>query len=273
MAEAHGFRLLRVTGAESERDLPFAGLAQLLRPLADGIDRLPEPQAQALGVALALREGRDVDRFAVSAATLTLLAAAGEDRPVGIVVDDAHLLDRPSAAALTFVARRLLADAVFLVAAIRPARSNLWPGGCPSSRSPGSTRVPRELLAADVAPARLTGDQARRIARPRGGQPAGDPGARRPARGVDDGASTLPAPLPDEAAAAAFDRLAGELTDPDLRVLQMVAVAGGDLVVVGRVCAGEGLASPAWSRRSGWGWSPVAADRVEFAHPLARSTV
>ncbi len=79
-SQAQDFRLLRVTGTETERDLPFAGLAQLLRPLSKDLDRLPEPQAEALGVALALRSGPRVDRFAVSAGVLTLLTGRARTR-------------------------------------------------------------------------------------------------------------------------------------------------------------------------------------------------
>ncbi|HEY7101310.1 MAG TPA: ATP-binding protein [Mycobacteriales bacterium] len=92
---ATGARLLRVTGSEAERDVPFGGLAQLFRPTAADLDRLPPPQAQALGVALALRSGPVAERLAVGAAVLSLLVRWSEDRPLGLVVDDAHLLDRP----------------------------------------------------------------------------------------------------------------------------------------------------------------------------------
>jgi predicted ATPase len=111
--------VLRLTGAEAERDLPFAGLAQLLRLSAADLDRLPEPQAQALGVALALRSGRGADRFAVGAGTVTLLTRMSEDRPLCLIVDDAHLVDRPSQEALAFLARRLLADAIVLLISVR----------------------------------------------------------------------------------------------------------------------------------------------------------
>ncbi|CAI9412490.1 helix-turn-helix transcriptional regulator [Nocardioides sp. T2.26MG-1] len=274
VAHAGRFRVLRVTGTEAERDLPFAGLAQLLRPVVDRVDRLPEPQAAALGVALALRAGDgDVDRFAVSAATLTLVATLGEDRPVLVVVDDAHLLDRPSAEALSFVARRLLADAVLLVAAVRPGASDLWPGDLPrlplARLDPGSS----VQLAADAAPVPLTGDQADRIAMLGGGNPLAIRVIAQQADAIGTRSADLPVPLPDEAARAAFGRLADELEPADLQVLRVVAVAGGDLAVVGRACESEGLALEALGRAERAGLVAVAPDRVEFAHPLARSAV
>ena len=119
-------------GTEAEHDLPFAGLAAAPAPArSTGSRRLPPPQAQALGVALALREGGAVDRFAVSAAALTLLAtAASEDRPVG-----AGRRRRPPArpavgGGLAFVARRLLADAVVRAGRAAPRRDATPGTGC-----------------------------------------------------------------------------------------------------------------------------------------------
>lgn len=106
--------------------LPFAGLARVLQPLLPAIDDLPEPQAYALGVALALRAEGVADRFAVSAAALTLVTRAAESGPVALVVDDAHLLDTSSAQALAFVARRVLVDSVLVLAATRPGESDAW---------------------------------------------------------------------------------------------------------------------------------------------------
>ena len=128
VARATGLRLLRACGSEAERELPFAGLAALLRPVLDQIETLPAPQAEALGVALALREGIAADRFAISAGVLTLLTRVGEERPTAVVVDDAHLLDRPSADALAFVARRLIADPLLVLVALRPDETDAWDG-------------------------------------------------------------------------------------------------------------------------------------------------
>src|SRR4051794_14160710 len=95
-----GMRVLRARGIESEAQVPFAGLFELLRPALDWIDRIPEPQAEPLAGALALRPARAGDRFAIGVATLSLLAAYAEDGPVAVLVDDAHWLDGSSADAL-----------------------------------------------------------------------------------------------------------------------------------------------------------------------------
>src|SRR5438445_10907794 len=106
-ANTGGMRVLRATAVESESTLPFAGLSALLRPLLDLLPRLEDPQARSLRVALALSEGDKPDLLAVNAGTLALLAEAAAGRPLLVALDDAHWLDRPSADALSFAARRL----------------------------------------------------------------------------------------------------------------------------------------------------------------------
>src|SRR5829696_6507803 len=103
-ASATGMRLLRATGTESEAEVPFGGLLQLVRPALVHLDRIPAPQADALAAALALRPGTGGDRFAVGAATLSLLSRFAEDQPLTVLV---------------FAARRLTADPVLLLAAVR----------------------------------------------------------------------------------------------------------------------------------------------------------
>src|SRR5690349_621767 len=116
---ASGFRVMRAVGVESEMELAFAALQQLCAPLIDRLHRLPGPQQDALAVAFGLRAGEAPDRFLVGLAALSLLADAAEEQPLLCVVDDAQWLDRASAQALVFVARRLLAESVALVLVTR----------------------------------------------------------------------------------------------------------------------------------------------------------
>jgi len=116
---AGDMQVLSVRGVESESDLPFAGLHQLLRPALDLLDVLPPAQSRALRGAFGLSEEAGDDRFLISAACLTLLSELAERRPVLCLVDDAQWLDTPSADALLFVARRLDAEGVVLLAALR----------------------------------------------------------------------------------------------------------------------------------------------------------
>ncbi len=119
IGSAAGFGVIRAVGVESEMELAFAALQQLCAPMLDRLDRLPAPQRDALGVAFGLRAGDAPDRFLVGLAVLSLLSEAAEERPLVCVVDDAQWLDRASAQALVFVARRLLAESVALVLVTR----------------------------------------------------------------------------------------------------------------------------------------------------------
>ncbi len=99
---AGDMQVLRARGIETEAQVPFGSLLELLRPALVMIDRIPAPQAVALESALALRPGQAQERFAVGAATLSLLAAYAEQGPLAILIDDAHWLDDSSAQALLF---------------------------------------------------------------------------------------------------------------------------------------------------------------------------
>ncbi len=126
---ASGCRIVRAAGVESEMELPFAGLHQLCAPLLDGLQRLPGPQQAALSTAFGLSAGEAPERFLVSLAVLGLLSGAAEERPLVCLVDDAQWLDRASAQALAFVARRLWAESVALVFAVRePCEEHLLTG-------------------------------------------------------------------------------------------------------------------------------------------------
>jgi DNA-binding CsgD family transcriptional regulator len=118
-AAASGCRVARASGVESEMELPFAALHQLCGPHLDRLDALPERQRAALGIAFRLRSGSPPDPFVVGLATLTLLSQVADEQPLICVIDDAQWLDQASAQALEFVARRLAAEPVGLVLAVR----------------------------------------------------------------------------------------------------------------------------------------------------------
>jgi hypothetical protein len=119
VASASGLRVLRATAVESEMELPFAALHQLCGPMLDRVDRLPGPQRDALAITFGVRAVPAPDRFFVGLAVLSLLSEVADEQPVLCVVDDAQWLDRASAQALGFVARRLFAESVALLFAAR----------------------------------------------------------------------------------------------------------------------------------------------------------
>ena len=125
LEQASGCRVVRAVGVQSEMELAFAGLHQLLAPLLDGLERLPAPQRDALRSAFGLSPGSAPDRFFIGLAVLTLLSDAADEQPLVCLVDDEQWLDRASAQVLAFVARRLEAESVGLVFATRGTSDEL----------------------------------------------------------------------------------------------------------------------------------------------------
>src|SRR5215813_7315698 len=128
---ASGCGIARAVGIESEMELAYAGLQQLCAPFADRVERLPGPQRDALSTAFGLREGGVPARFLVGLAVLSLLSDAAEDESLVCIVDDAQWLDAASAQALAFVARRLGAESVGLVIAVREPSAERHLAGLP----------------------------------------------------------------------------------------------------------------------------------------------
>jgi hypothetical protein len=116
---AAGCRVARAAGVQSEIEVAFAGLHQLLAPMLDRLGRLPGPQREALQTVFGISAGAAPDRFLVALAVLSLLSEVAAERPLVCVIDDQQWLDQESAQALGFAARRLAADPVGLVFAAR----------------------------------------------------------------------------------------------------------------------------------------------------------
>jgi DNA-binding CsgD family transcriptional regulator len=147
-----GCRTVRAAGVQSEMELSYAGLHQLCSPLLTGLDHLPGPQRGALATAFGLRTGIAPDRFLVGLAVLSLLADAGGNQPLVCLIDDAQWLDQASALTLGFVARRLLAESVLLVFAVREPTPDKTLAGLPELAVMGlSERDSRTLLDSVVA--------------------------------------------------------------------------------------------------------------------------
>jgi DNA-binding CsgD family transcriptional regulator len=118
---ASGCRIARAAGVESEMEIAFAGLQQLCAGMLDRLEQLPVPQRDALRRALGLSDGDPPGRLVVGLALLGVMSEAADDRPLVCVVEDAQWLDQASMQALEFVARRLFAESVALVFAVRPS--------------------------------------------------------------------------------------------------------------------------------------------------------
>ena len=273
VAAADGMRVLRASGRETERDLAFAGLHQLLLPVLDTLPRIPPPQQEALEVALALRAGSGGDRFAVGAATLSLVTRAAEQTPVLIVVDDAHLWDRASAEAVAFLGRRLLADRVGLLVAARSDTSS-------PLLDVGFTTVTVEGLPLEAVPdllalhAKQTVPRAlaRRLHRATGGNPLALVELADDLNGLRGLTPDGPVPVP-RALLETFTRRAADLGGPARMLLLVAAVADGDLAVVDQVAASLQLPVGDLGAAEAAGLVRLAPGRVDFRHPLARASV
>src|SRR5512133_2655873 len=150
--QASDFRVAQVAGVELEMELPYAGLHQLCTPMLDGLDGLPEPQQVALRVALGLAPGDPPDRFLVALATLGLMSAAAEDRPLLCLVDDFQWLDDATAQGIAFVARRLVAESVALVLAARACNGDHRLNGLPELALRGLDDADARALLETVIP-------------------------------------------------------------------------------------------------------------------------
>src|SRR6476469_8964124 len=153
--QAAGFRVAKIAGIEAEMELPFAGVHQLCRPMLHRLDVLPEPQRVALRVAFGLSVGDPPDRFLVALAALSLLSDVAEKRPLLCCVDDAQWLDAASAQVLGFVARRLLAESVAIVFALRDPTDERELAGLPELTVSGLPEEDARALLATVIPGRL----------------------------------------------------------------------------------------------------------------------
>ena len=143
-AAAAGMQTVRLAGAEPETQLGYAGLHRLLLPFPGHLERLPAPQRDALRSTFGLVAGPPADRFLVALAVLTLLADVASAAPLVCVVDDVQWLDPETVVALGFVARRLYAERVVLLLAVREPDGQLPAlAACRSWRSAGLMRVRR----------------------------------------------------------------------------------------------------------------------------------
>ncbi|MGO9960789.1 MAG: ATP-binding protein, partial [Solirubrobacteraceae bacterium] len=266
---ASGMQLLRARGIESEAQIPFASLLELLRPALGVLDRIPEPQAVALEGALALRPAQGQERFAVDAATLSLLATYAEQGAVAVLVDDAHWLDGPSAEALLFAVRRLVADPIAVLVAVREGEPSLLDGAdLPTIRISGLSREEAASLLGGLRP-----DAAARLHDATAGNPLG---LLELARDADE-LALAPEGAPVVVSARIsreFLRRMGELDETERRALLLLATSdSGDLALLERASRRLGVELSALSAAERTGLVSVRAGSVEFHHPLARSAI
>ena len=169
--QASGFRVAELTGVEAEMELPFAGIHQLCAAMLDRLDALPAPQRDALSVALGLAAGEVPDRFLVGLAVLSLLAAVAEERPLLCLVEDAQWLDAASSQILGLVARRVRAESVAIVVAVREPAAEPDFDGLSELRLEGLPEQDARALLRGVVTGRLDSRVGDRLVAETGGNP------------------------------------------------------------------------------------------------------
>jgi DNA-binding CsgD family transcriptional regulator len=266
-----GYRVARTSGVEGEMELPFAALQQLCASFLELAERLPEPQRAALDTAFGRDAGSPPNPFLVGLAVLGLLSEAAEDGPMLIVVDDAHWLDIGSARALTFVARRLLAERIALLFATRELGGALT--RMPELRvEPLGHRDARSLLESSL-PAALDERVLDRIVDETGGNPLA---LLELPRGLTPtqlaGGFGLPANVPLSASIEeSFTRRLAALPDEVRRLLLLAAADPvGDPASIGRAATLLGIPEGTAGGVGSEGLL-VFGPRVVFRHPLVRS--
>jgi ATP/maltotriose-dependent transcriptional regulator MalT len=274
IGRAAGMRVLRARGIETESDIPFAGLAELVTPLLERLDDIPDVQAMALRGALALGPATPHDRFTVPAALLSLLAVAAEEEPVLVAIDDAQWLDEASLEAFLFAGRRLGAEGIAILGALREGTR------VAGLEVPWLERLRIRPLA-DVEARELL--QEERLAPPVADRlvstAAGNPLAlleipRLLSDGQRAGREPLEEPLrPGTGVERAFRRALDALTDAARRALLVAATAHtGRSDVIEPALRESGLSlddlAPAEEARL----IAIGDGEVEFRHPLLRST-
>ncbi|HEX6655644.1 MAG TPA: AAA family ATPase, partial [Candidatus Limnocylindria bacterium] len=271
VGQASGCRVARASGVESEMELAFAGLHQLLSPMLDRLERLPAPQANALRTAFGMSTGSAPDRFLVGLATLSLLADVAEEHPLVCLVDDEQWLDQVSAQVLGFVARRLVAESVGLVFAARVPGDELV--GLPELVVEGLGDADARALLEAALTGPLDARVRDRIVAETGGNPLALlelPRGLTPAELA--GGFALPDALPLSGRIEESFRRRLDALPAATRELVLVAAAEpvGDPMLVWRAAERLGIRAQAGTAAAGSGLVEISA-RVLFRHPLVRS--
>jgi DNA-binding CsgD family transcriptional regulator len=270
---AQGFRVERTAGVEGEMELDYAAMQRLCSPLLEFMERLPDPQHDALGVAFGLKAGLAPNPFLVGLAVLGLLCEAAEQQPLLCVVDDAQWLDGASARALAFVARRLHAERVAIAFATRDVGGGL--AHLPELRVEPLGRRDARVLLESALPARLDESVLERIIAETGGNPLALlelPRGLSPAQLA--GGFGLPAALPlSTGIERSFARRLARLPRDTRRLLLLAAAEPvGDPALLLRAAQRLGIPETAAHAAESEGLLTLDG-AVVFRHPLVRSAV
>ncbi|MGD9995999.1 MAG: AAA family ATPase [Ilumatobacteraceae bacterium] len=272
-SSASGCRVVRSAGVEAEMDLAFASLHQLCASMLEGVDRLPAPQRDALGTAFGLIAGEAADRFLVGLAVLNLIADAAERQPLVCLIDDAQWLDRVSAQLLAFVARRLLAEHVAMVFAVRDPMATTELDRLPHRMIGGLGNDDARRLLDSASPGPLDERVRDRIVAETHGNPLALLELPRGLTAAElAGGFALPAtrPLSGQIEQSFLNRVQALPTDTRRLLLVAAADPVGDGVVLRRAADRLGIGAEAEAPAEADGLIEFGT-HVRFRHPLVRS--
>jgi DNA-binding CsgD family transcriptional regulator len=273
--QSSGCTVVRMTGAQSDMELAYAGLHQFCTPLMGGLERLPDPQRESLSAAFGLADGRAPDRFFVGLAVLSLLAEVATERPLVCLVDDTQWLDTASVQVLAFVARRLAAESVALVLAVRTSETREELSGLPELSLAGLNEVDARALLDSVITGPLDERVRARIVAETHGNPLALlelPRGLTPAQLA--GGFGLPSgpTLPDQIEESFQRRYARLPADTQRLLLVAAADPLGEPLLMWRAAQRLGIAIAAATAAEADDLIEIGA-RVRFRHPLVRSAV
>lgn len=272
---ALGVRVRGLAGLESESHLGFGAIHRLLIPHLSEIEGLPAMQSQALRTAIGLSSGPPANAFLLGLGVLTLLEQAARDEPLLLVIDDAHWLDAESLEILGFVARRLYAERVGLLFAVREPVSEPVLEGVPSFHLAGLTPTESIDLLMRIASDQVDRQVAERVAAKARGNPLL---IREIGRELTDEDSTwdllLDEPVPIGERLEHHFRLRIERLPEPCRLVLLLAAAHPDSesTVIRRAAAQQGLDPDAINDAIAAGLV-VAHPEFAFRHPVIRSAV
>ena len=271
--QAAGCQLVQIDGVESEMQLPLAALHQLCAPMLSCLAGLPEPQQRALRVSFGLAAEPAPDRFVLGLSVLSLLAEYASARPLVCLVDDAQWLDEASSQVIGFVGRRLLAEPVVLLLAVREAADERLFPGLPALTVEGLTGEDARALLTAVVPGHLDPRVSDRIVAETGANPL---------RLVELARGMSEAELAGGFAGPRQASLSDQLQDHYLRRVRVLPEPAQQLMLLAAADP-TGDATLLWRAAQTLGLGPDAAavadaeqmlkigSQVRFRHPLVRS--
>jgi len=277
-AQDRGYRVLAVTGVESEAALPYAGLQQLLQPLLASAGSLPDPQKAALLTALGMRSGPAPEGFLVALAALNLIVEAAGDKPIVVVADDVQWLDGPTSSVLAFISRRLESTRTLLVIGLREGFDTPLRSAHLQEIDVGPLTETASMQLLDQVAPELEAQMRRRVLDEAVGNPLALVELPRALKQASDSQKTAPHGMPlTDRLERTFSGQASTLPNETQSALLLVALdvepSVSEVLSAARLLAGKELSMDVLEPALDSGLITISGARIRFRHPLIRSAL